>query len=111
MHIIGVRNANPPIAEDRLDGTEPRVEPQGEELRTQGIALASPTARGNDEGRVIVTPHVHLRRATIVSESPKPEIREGGSHHTQELSTMDGVEGVGDIQSSIHPVRVQIEGR
>jgi len=98
MHVVGVGYHYTATADIRGEGTEDWVEAEGEELSTQGVALACPTARVDNGGGLAVSAHVQVSGAAVAGVHPLPEAWEGLGDDGEEGATMNGVESVGEVQ-------------
>ena len=110
MDVVGVGKDGATGAKEGLDTDNEGVEAEGEELRPKGAALACATARGDDSRVGAGTADVEGGGGAVHGGDPGVEIRPEAGNLGQELTAVNGVERVAEIQRAINPIRVGLEG-
>ena len=110
MDVVGVGKDGATGAEEGLDTDNEGVEAKGEELRPKGAALACATLRGDDSRVGAGTADVEGGGGAVHGGDPGVEIRPEAGNLGQELTAVNGVERVAEIQRAINPIRVGLEG-
>ena len=109
VDVVGIGHDEATVTNEGGDGTEGRVQAEGEELGSQRVTLTCATPREDDLGRAGLASHVKLGGVAVSRKRPTPKARESLGHHLHEGLPIDRVERITHIECNVNPIRVLLK--
>ena len=109
MDLVGICNDYAAATKQALKATEERVHADGKKLSAQRAALTNTAARLDGRRLRAINTEEEIDGRGIHGGDPWEQGREAGSNDREELTTMQRVKRVANVEGSVNPAGVGLE--